>query len=231
MSFPIHLVAQFGLRMCGGITIPGLGLSTNVLINNLVPALEGDRDTHNNLGMLINVLSHNVMIGGIPAIPAIISQAAPDILGIIPHVQGFPIPMNGSPNVMIGQGSMGAGLGIMGQLFGGGFGALSVGELVSVAGQVMGMVSSFTQIGGGGAVAQINNLTPGVSVSPGQVLVGQTSGHTFTTVLYVDSRQNAYPSLASVTNAVVTDTGDYITLQTYNDYYPAMNLTASVVTT
>jgi hypothetical protein len=230
MTFPIHLVAQFGLRMCGGITVPGLGLGTNVLINNLVPALEGDRDTHNLLGMLINVLSHNVMIGGIPAIPAIISQAAPDVLGIIPHVQGFPIPIGGSPNVRIGQGSMAAGLGIMQRLLGGGFGALQVGELVSIGQQVMGTVMSFTQVGGGAAVATIGNLTPGVSVSPGQTLVGQTSGYTYTTVVYVDSRLDAYPALSDVTNAIVTDTGQYITLQTYEDYYPTMNLTASVVT-
>jgi hypothetical protein len=231
MTFPIHLVAQFGLRMCGGVTIPGLGVGTNVMINNLIPALEGDRDTHNNLGMLINILQHNVMIGGIPAIPAIISMASPDVLGIIPHVQGFPIPINGSPNVRIGQGSMGAGLGIMQGLMGGGFGALQVGELVAMGQQIMGTVMSFTQVGGGAAVATIGNLTPGITVSPGQTLVGQTSGYRYTTVVYVDSRTDIYPSLDSITNAIVSDTGEYIALQTYYDYYPSMNLTASVVTT
>lgn len=230
MSFPIHLVAQLGLRMCGAMTVPGLGIPSRVLINNLVPALEGDKDSHNLLGFLINILQHNVMIGGIPAIPAIASMAAPDILGIIPHVQGFPIPITGSPNVMIGQGSMGAALGIMQRLTGGGFGALQVGELVSVGGQVLGTVSNFTQIGGGGAVAQIGGLSPGVSVSPGTTIYGQTSGHYLTPVVYVDSRQDAYPALADVSNSVKTDAGDYIVLQTYQDYYPAMNLTSSVVT-
>jgi len=231
MSFPIHLVAQLGLRMCGAMTVPGLGIPTNVRINNMIPALEGDKDSHNLLGFLINVLQHNVMIGGIPAIPAIISQAAPDVLGIIPHVQGFPIPITGSQNVRIGMGSMGAAMGIMQNLLGGGFGALQVGELVSVAGQVLGTVSSFTQIGGGGAVAQISDLSPGVSLSPGTPIFGQTSGHYLIPVIYIDSRSNTYPALADVTNAVVTDAGDYIVLQTYEDYYPAINLTSSVVTT
>jgi len=232
MGYPAHCTSdqQKSRRMCGAVTLPGGAAGSNVLINGLIPAVEGDRDSHNMLGMLINVLQHNVKIGGISAIPAIISQAAPDVLGIIPHVQGFPIPITGSNNVMIGSGNMGAGLGIMQRLMGGGFGALSVGEIVSIGQQVIGTVMSFTQVGGGAAVATIGNLTSGVTVSPGQTLVGQTSGYTYTTVVYVDSRTNIYPSLDSVTNAVLTDTGDYITLQTYEDYYPAMNLTASVVT-
>ena len=138
MTFPIHLCLSYALRMCGGITIPGLAAGLPIRINNMIPAVEGDRDTHDNLGMLINVLQHNVMIGGIPAIPSIVSMAAPDILGLIPHVQGLPIPIMGSPNVMIGMGSGLAGLGMMqpilgmmGQIMG--FNPLQIGELVSLS--------------------------------------------------------------------------------------------------
>jgi len=226
MTFPIHLVGM--LRMCGALTVPGLSVGKNVMINNMLPALEGDRDSHTNLGMLINVLLHNVMIGGIPAIPSIISQAAPDVIGITPHVKGFPIPITGSPNVMIGMGSMGAVLGIMNKLTGG-LGSLQVGELVSIGGQVLGTVSSFTAIGGSGAVAQISGLTPGLNANPGQQIVGQTSGNYLTTVLYVSG--TPYESANSITNAIVTDSGDRIVVQTYLDYYPAMNLTSAMVTT
>ena len=75
MTFPIHLCLQYAMRMCGSMTVPGGAAGSNVLINNMIPAVEGDRDTHDNLGMLINVLQHNVMIGGIPAIPSIIMTA------------------------------------------------------------------------------------------------------------------------------------------------------------
>ena len=94
--FPIHLATM--LRMCGASTIPVGAIGSNVLINNLIPAVVGDLDSHNMLGALINIVQHNVNIGGIPAIPSIISMAAPDIMGIIPHVQGLPIPVQGSPN-------------------------------------------------------------------------------------------------------------------------------------
>jgi len=227
MTFPIHL--DLMMRMCGALSKCLLAESSNVKINNRTPAVVGDIDTHTNLGQLINVLQHNVLIGGIPAIPAIISQASPDIIGITPHVKGFPIPIQGSNDVMIGMGSMGATLGIMNKLLGGGLGSLQVGELVSVAGQVLGTVSSFTQIGGSGAVAQISGLTPGVNANPGQNIVGQTSGNYLTTVLYVSG--TPYASADSVTNAIVTDSGDRIVVQTYLDYYPAMNLTSAMVTT
>jgi hypothetical protein len=229
--FPIHLVSM--LRMCGAITIPGAGAGTNVLINNLIPALVGDRDNHNNLGMLSNILSHNVNIGGIPAIPSIMSMAAPDVLGLIPHVTGLPIPMQGSPNVFIGQGTGSIGLGMMQQLGLGNFGALSIGELVSVAGQVVGMVQNFVGIGGGAAIAQLSNLQ-GSPITPGTTVVGQTSGYSFTFGNYFDSRvltnvvgspyfdaANTYSDVATVSNSIIVDTDsnyDYILGDTL-DYF------------
>lgn len=238
MTFPIHLVGM--LRMCGATTLPGLGAGTNVFINSLIPALQGDKDSHTNLGALINILSHNVNIGPsmIPAIPSLISMASPDVVGLMTHPGGLPIPMQGSPNVFIGSGSGVAGLGIMQQLLGGGFGGLQIGELVSMAGQVIGTVQNFTSIGGGGAVAQLNNLQ-GSILGPGAAITGQTSGYTFTFKNVFDSRvlsgANTYGDVASVSNALVTDSGDYIVIQDYFDYVyndtPIMNLTASVITT
>ena len=129
MSFPIHLcmpLAQAALRMCGAETIPGLSIASNVMINNAFPAVQGDKDTHSLLGFLINQLSHNVLIGGIPAIAAIADMSGTDVRGIIPHIQGLPIPISGSKNVLIGQGSGMAGIGSMGRLLGGGFGGLQI---------------------------------------------------------------------------------------------------------
>jgi|LakMenEpi03Aug12_release.lakeMendotaPanAssembly.Ray.scaffolds.fasta_scaffold271634_3 hypothetical protein len=238
MTFPIHLCLSYAMRMCGGITVPGLASALPIKINNMVPAVEGDRDTHNNLGMLINVLQHNVMIGGIPAIPSIVSMASPDVLGLIPHVQGLPIPIMGSPNVMIGMGSGMAGLGMMQPILGGlgqiiGFNPLQIGELVSVAGQIIGTVQNFTQIGGGAAVAQLNNMQ-GTPITAGTTVTGQTSGVTFSFSNVIDSRvvsyEYSYPAVDTVTNALVQDDGQYIVIDDYFNLYPTQNLTASVIT-
>lgn len=239
MTFPAHRATDN--RACAAQTVPGGAAGSGVTINNLVPAVVGDMDTHNMLGQLINVLPHNVKIGGIDAIPSIVSMASPDVQGIVPHPQGLPIPIQGSPNVFIGSGTGSAGIGMMQQLGLGSFGALSIGELVSVAGQVIGMVQNFTQLGGGAAIAQMNNLQ-GSPISPGTTVTGQTSGYKFTFANYFDSRvfnnvpggasygaANAYANVATVSNALVTDSGDYIVIQDYFTY--GMNLTASVITT
>ncbi len=239
MTCPAHL--NTNKRACGASTVALLAQGSNVKINNQTPAVVGDVDDHNLLGQLINVLPHNVKIGGIDAIPSIVSMASPDVQGLIPHPQGLPIPITGSPNVFIGSGTASAGIGMMQQLGLGSFGPLSIGELVAVGGQVIGMVQNFTQIGGGAAIAQLNNLQ-GSPISPGTTVTGQTSGYQFTYSNYFDSRvynnvpggasygsANSYSGVSSISNALVTDSGDYIVIQDYFDY--GMNLSASVVTT
>ena len=236
--FPIHLVSM--LRMCGAITIPGAGVGTNVFINNLIPALLGDKDNHQNLGALSNILSHNVNIGSglIPAIPAIMSMASPDVVGMMIHPGGLPIPMQGSPNVFIGQGTGAVGIGLMQQLLGGGFGALGIGELVSVAGQIVGTVQNFVNIGGSAAVAQISGAQ-GPLLTPGTTITGQTTGYNFTYQNVVDSRiytgANSYPDVTTISNALVLDDGEYIVMQDYFDYtfngLPSLNLSSMVITT
>ena len=94
---------------------------------------------------------------------------------------------------------------------------------------------NFTQIGGGAAVAQLSNLQ-GAPLNPGSTVVGQTSGYSFLFSNYFDSRAaigdtaNSYPDIATVSNALVSDTGDYIVIDDYVTFYPSMNLTASVIT-
>jgi hypothetical protein len=235
-GFPIHLVSM--LRMCGAPSLP-LPIPIDTIFigaQMLNPTGAGGLDAHNLLGALIAQSGSNVFLGPmkIPAIAAIKDMASPDILGLIPHVTGLPIPVQGENSVRIGSGSAAAGLGMMQQLGLGNFGALSIGELVSVAGSVMGMVQNFTSIGGGAAVAQLSNLQ-GSPISPGTTVVGQTSGYSFTFANYFDTRvmtgDYAYPAIDTVSNALVQDDGQYIVIQDYIDFYPTLNLTASVITT
>ena len=225
------------LRMCGASTLPLPTPITNIFIGSqmLNPATNGGLSTDNLLGALIAQSGSNVNLGPmqIPAIAAVKDMAAPDIRGLIPHVQGLPIPIQGENSVRIGSGNAAAGIGMMQQLGLGSFGALSIGELVSVAGTVMGTVQNFTGIGGGAAVAQLNNLQ-GTPISPGTTVVGQTSGYSFTFANYFDTRvmtgDYAYPAIESVSDALVQDDGQYIVIQDYIDFYPTMNLTAAVLT-
>ena len=224
--------------MCGAQTLPLPIPINNIFIGAqmLMPAVQNGIDSHSLLGALIAQSGSNVNLGPmqLPAIAAIKDMASPDILGLIPHVTGLPIPIQGENSVRIGSGNAAAGLGMMQQLGLGSFGALSIGELVSVAGTVMGMVQNFTQLGGGSAIAQLNNLQ-GAPISPGTTVVGQTSGYSFTFANYFDSRvmvgDVSYDSIDTVSNALVQDDGQYIVIQDYIDFYPTMNLTASVLTT
>ena len=231
----MHLVSM--LRMCGA---PSLNLPIpilNIFIGQMMmpPAVQNGIDAHNLLGALLAQSGSNVFIGPqlLPAIAAIKDMASPDIMGLIPHVQGLPIPVQGENTVRIGSGSAAAGLGMMQQLGLGNFASLNIGELVSVAGQVMGMVQNFTQLGGGSAIAQLSNLQ-GSPIGPGTTITGQTSGNSFTFSNYFDTRvmtgDVSYPDISTVSNALVTDSGEYIVTQDYFDYSPTLQLTASVTT-
>ena len=218
-GFPIHLVSM--LRMCGASTLPLPIPINNIFIGAqmLMPATQGGLDSHNLLGALIAQSGSNVFLGSmqIPAIAAVKDMASPDILGLVPHVTGLPIPVQGENSVRIGSGNAAAGIGMMQQLGLGSFGALSIGELVSVAGQIIGTVQNFTGIGGGAAVAQLNNLQ-GTPISPGTTVVGQTSGYSFTFANYFDTRVMTgdyfYASVDTISNAV-TQEGDYSSVDFY----------------
>lgn len=194
--FPMHLETM--MRMCGATTVPGIGSALKIMVNNIAgPAAEGGMDSHMMLGNLINIIPHNVMLGGsIPAIPTIAAMAAPDMLSpLIPHPTGLPTPAQGSPNVFIGMmGGMGGMGGIAGMLAGGGFGSiiggnLGIGELVSIGSQVVGMVSGFTASSSvaGSASVQLSNLQ-GPTINPGSTLTGQTTGNSLQLKPFIDSR-------------------------------------------
>lgn len=233
--FPIHLDQM--MRMCGAQT-QVIGQQT-FNVNNKLAAVAGDIDSHMMLGQLIPMSGGSFMINNKPAIVAMKDMSAPDIMGMIPHMQGLPIPMQGSPNFFIGSGSgggggsAGVGMGMMSQMMGGGFGGLQIGELVSVGQQVMGMVQNFTQTGGGSGIAQLSNMQ-GNPITPGTTVTGQTSNNSFTFMNYFDSRvatgANSYPSIDTVkSGALSSPTGEYIVIDDYYRY-PDMNLTASVIT-
>ena len=225
-GFPIHLVSM--LRMCGAPSLP-LPIPINTIFigaQMLNPTGEGGLDGHNLLGALQALSGSNVFLGPmkLPAIAAIKDMALPDVMGLIPHVQGLPIPVQGENSVRIGSGSAAAGLGMMQQLGLGSFGALSIGELVSVAGTVIGTVQNFTQLGGGSAIAQLGNMQ-GSPISPGTTVTGQTSGYTFTFGNYFDTRVMVgdvfYPSIDNVANSISIGSDSNFTfyLSEENDYY------------
>lgn len=234
----MHLVTM--LRMCGAQSLNLPVPITNITVNgSMPPTAEGGLDSHTLLGPLMPQSGSNVFLGTtrLPAVAAIKDMAGPDVLALTPHVQGLPIPMQGSPNVFIGQGTASAGIGMMQQLGLGSFGPLSIGEFVSVAGQIIGQVANFTQIGGGAAVAQLSNLQ-GMPISPGTTVIGLASGYTFTFANYFDSRTydnvpggasyssaNSYADIATysassnvITNTIGTDY-DYILSPNLSDGY------------
>lgn len=214
------------LRMCGAQTV-STGQNTSFNINSLLAAVEGDKNTDNLLGGLIPQSGANFFIQNKQMIASLVDGSLPDIRQITPHAQGLPIPAQGSQNFFIGSGTGGAGLGMM-QL-----GNLNVGELVKIGQQVIGQVSAFTSIGGGAAVAQLSNMQ-GAPITPGTTVTGNTSGAVFTFSIFFDSRiatkEYSYPSINTISNSLVTDSGEYIVVEDYITFYPSMNLTASVIT-
>lgn len=192
--FPLHRL--FDARMCGALTI-GTGLNTKVFADGILAAVEGDVNTHMNLGQL-QALASKVFIQGKPAIPAIMSMGLPDIMGIIPHVKGFPIPVDGSKKVFInalGMASGGAGFGMLQPIFGGlggiiGYKDLINGEMLQMGQQVVGQIMNFTQVGGGQAVVQVANLQA-QNIPTNATFTGQQSGNTISLSRWYDSRTYA----------------------------------------
>lgn len=136
-------------------------------MNGQLAAVEGDKDSHNNGGDLIQQYGPgNIFIGGKKLIVAMGDRAAPDTEGFITHPFSPTDPSQGSPSVFAYGGRAGGGLGnVVG-------GNLNIGELVSINGQVVGRVKNFIDIGNSQASVVIQNMgsqTPQV----GQTLVGQ----------------------------------------------------------
>jgi hypothetical protein len=177
---PVHLDQM--LRYCGALT-QVTGQST-VFMNGKLAAVEGDKDTHNDGGDLIQQYGPgNIFIGGKKLIVAMGDRAAPDSQGLVQHPFSPTDPAQGSSSVFAYGGKAGGGLGnITG-------GDLNIGELVSINGQVVGQVKNFINIGNGQASAVIQNMgsqTP----QAGQTIVGQDTGNSLTLTNF--ERSNAY---------------------------------------
>jgi hypothetical protein len=170
------------LRFCGAQTL--VTGQSSVIMNGVLAAVEGDKDTHGNGGDLIARYGPgNIIIEGKRLIVAMGDTALPDTEGLVQHPFSPTDPAQGSPNIIAYGGRSGGGLGnILG-------GNLNIGELVSVGGQVVGQVKNFINIGNGQASAVLQNMG---STTPqaGQTLVGQDSGNSFTLTNF--ERSNAY---------------------------------------
>lgn len=159
-------------RFCGAQTI-ATGQSS-FFINGLKAAVEGDLDTHNNLGALVSQSQGTIFVEGKKIITAVTDGAQPDQEGLITHVTNLPTPQQGSTDFFTygGPGQVGGGLGSIG-------GLLNVGENALLGGNIIGQVGKMVNQGGGQGLVTLNNLQ-GMTPTGGSTITGQTSGNTFT---------------------------------------------------
>lgn len=157
-------------RFCGAKTI-ATNQST-FFINGLKAAVEGDLNTHSNLGALVSQSPGTFFIEGKKMIVAMLDGSQPDQEGIVTHVTNLPTPKTGSPNFSAYGGNTGGGLGSIS-------GLLNVGENALLGGNVIGVVNKMVNQGGGQGLVVLSNLT-GTTPTTGSTITGQTSGNSFT---------------------------------------------------
>lgn len=160
------------LRFCGATNI--VTGQSSFYINGLKASVEGDKNSHNNLGDLVSQSPGTIFIEGKKMIAAVIDGAQPDQIGLITHVTDFPTPQQGSSDFFAygGPGQVGGGLGSIG-------GLLNVGENALLGGNIIGQVGKMVNQGGGQGLVTLNNLQ-GTTPTAGSTITGQTSGNTFT---------------------------------------------------
>lgn len=157
-------------RFCGALTnVTG---QSSFFVNNKLVAVEGDKNTHNNLGNLISQSPGTFIIAGKKAIVSMMDGSAPDQEGIITHVTNLPTPQQGATDFSVYGGSFGGGLGSIG-------GLLNVGENALLGGNIIGQVSKMVNQGGGQGLVTLSNLQ-GTTPTAGSTITGQTSGNSFT---------------------------------------------------
>lgn len=172
-------------RLCGATTV-STGKNTKVKMDNVLAAVEGDKDDHNMLGDLISVIQSPVKIQGQRAIAILADQGSPDQIGIIPHVTGLPTPAEGSQKVKLGMGMLSQMMGMMKGGAGGSSGGnpgsggnMSQGEQVNSGGQPVGNVYRHVRGGGAGFDVLVLSNTSN-SVTTGTTVTGQNSNVSFT---------------------------------------------------
>ena len=157
-------------RFCGASTV--VTNQSTFFINGLKAAVEGDLNTHSNLGALVSQSPGTFFIEGKKMIVAMLDGSQPDQEGIITHVTNLPTPKGKSSNFSAYGGNTGGGLGSIG-------GLLNVGENALLGGNVIGIVNKMVNQGGGQGLVVLSNLT-GTTPTAGSTITGQTSGNSFT---------------------------------------------------
>ena len=173
-------------RACGATTV-GMGLNTNVFINNMLAAVVGDQVSDHiftlNPGALISASPGTILVNGIPLIVSLMDNASGDAPNpMLQHVTSLPTPATGSPNVNAYSGSFGGGLGSFGLS-----GLPNVGELLSFAGNIVGQVYRTANQGGNSGLLVMNNTTSHTQPTTGSTVTGATTGRTFTFSSYYTS--------------------------------------------
>ena len=203
---PVHLDQL--LRYCGAAT-KVIGQSS-VFGNGKLVAVEGDKDTHNMMGDLIQQYgAGNIFVEGKKLIVAMGDKAAPDQIGMVRHPYMPTDPKEGSQNIFAYNGLAGGGLGnILG-------GKLNIGELVKVGSQLMGQVKSFTDNGNGTGFAVLQNMGSSTPQA-GDTLVGQDSGNSLILTNFVRSNDFDGPTFApTFTDDFITDDVGAIAVDSY----------------
>lgn len=175
-----HCVGQ--KRLCGATTI-NTGKNTKVKMENMLAAVEGDKNDHSNLGDLVSIIQSKVKIQGQRAIAALADQGLPDQIGIIPHVTGLPTPAEGANKIKLGMGILSQAMGMFGggkgSSSGGGGGNMQAGETVTSGGQPVGNVYRYVNGGGAGFNVLVLSNTSN-TITAGSIVTGQNSGVSFT---------------------------------------------------
>jgi hypothetical protein len=213
------------LRFCGALTsVTGQG---SVFMNGELAAVEGDKDSHNNGGDLIQQYGPgNIFVEGKKLIVAMGDKAAPDSIGTLVHPFSPTDPAQGSPNIFAYGGKAGGGLGnILG-------GKLNIGELVKVGGQLIGIVKNFTvtQSGQGQVVLQnMGSVTP----QAGDTLVGDDTGNSLTLLSFERSdaydRSNTAVDYTEVLETAICDDTGVIAVDQYFTGKPSQDYNSDFV--
>lgn len=192
------------LRYCGALT-QVTGQST-VFVNGVLAAVEGDKDTHEDGGSLIQRYGGgNIFINGKKLIVSMGDTAAPDSENGIIHPFSPTDPFQGNAQVIAYGGLAGGGTGqTVGDT------GLNIGENVTINGTPVGLVKNIIE-GENGQLQVILHNMKNLNFTPqaGQTLVGVESGGSVYLNSFVRSNaydlQNTAPDYSSVLNTAVSD--------------------------
>jgi hypothetical protein len=179
---------------------------SSVYANGKLYAVEGDQEDHGGGALEARYGGKNVFAEGIRIIVGKMADKGGGDSALHPFAPTD--PKGASENVFAYNGKIGKGNGI---------GSLSIGELVKIGGQVIGMVKGFTAGGGGSGQATIQNLSQ--TPQAGQTLTGEDSGQSFVlsdfTVSDSYDSEDGYDYSDVIDHMVVCDDGSAIAIDSY----------------